>query len=189
MSDSSDHGQRVYVLVDGENIDRTLGQILEAKPRPEQRPRWDQVRAFAERAFGQRPSRALFFLNASRGLPGTFVQALRMAGYMPVAVSGSADQKVVDIAINRTLEALASRDGAVMLVSHDQDFVRNFSALSGGDRPLGVLAFQEYLGGDFLEIPGVKVFDLEDDAEAFECGPLPRIRVIPIDEFDPARFL
>ena len=56
-----------------------LGQILEAKPRPEQRPRWDRVRQFAEDRYG-RTARALFFLNANRGLPGTFIQALRLAG-------------------------------------------------------------------------------------------------------------
>ncbi len=182
------NGEPVYVLVDGENIDRTLGQILEAKPRPEQRPRWDKVRAFAEQAFGERPSRALFFLNAWRGLPGTFVQALRLAGYIPVPLSGDPDQKVVDIAINRTLEALQKRPGPVLLVSHDQDFSEHFAALAG-ERPVGVLAFREYLGGEYVEMDGVQVFDIEDDARAFEGGPLPRIRVIPIDDFDPERFL
>ncbi len=179
----------VYVLIDGENIDRTLGQILEAKPRPEQRPRWDKVRTFAEQAFGPRQARALFFLNAWRGLPGTFVQALRMAGYLPIPLSGDPDQKVVDIAINRTLEALRARRGPVLLVSHDQDFSQALAALHDGERPLGVLAFREYLGGEFVDMPGVRVFDLEDDVRAFEGGPLPRVRVIPIDEFDPERYL
>ena len=31
-----------YLLVDGENIDATLGQgILGRRPRPDERPRWD----------------------------------------------------------------------------------------------------------------------------------------------------
>src|SRR5437868_4066094 len=113
-------GDLVYVLVDGENIDRTLGQILEAKPKPEQRPRWDRIRGFAEKTFG-RPTRALFFLNAWRGLPGTFIQALRVAGYVPIPLSGAPDQKVVDIAMLKTLEALKARKGDVLLVSHDAD--------------------------------------------------------------------
>ena len=178
----------VYVLVDGENIDRTLGQILDAKPRPEQRPRWDRVRTFAEGAFGK-SARALFFLNASRGLPGTFIQALRMAGYVPIPLTGSSEQKVVDIAINRTLEALADQSGDVLLVSHDTDFREAFGNLAGGKRQLGVLAFQEYLSGDYLDLEGVKLYDLEDDAEAFAGGPLPRVRVIPIEDFDPTRFI
>jgi len=178
----------VYVLIDGENIDRTLGQILDAKPRPEQRPRWDRVRQFAEEAYGK-PARALFFLNASRGLPGTFIQALRMAGYTPIPLTGSSDLKVVDMAIIKTLEALKERSGDVLLISHDTDFREAFGALHDEERTLGILAFQEYLSGDYLDLPGIKLFDLEDDASAFSGGPLPRVRVISIEDFDPRRFL
>lgn len=178
----------VYVLIDGENIDRTLGQILDAKPRPEQRPRWDRVRQFAEEAY-KKEARALFFLNASRGLPGTFIQALRLAGYTPIPLTGSSEQKVVDIAIIRTLEALKERGGDVLLISHDTDFREAFGELNDGKRTLGILAFLEYLSGDYLDLEGVKFFDLEDDASAFAGGPLPRVRVISIEDFDPRRFL
>lgn len=180
-------GELVYLLVDGENIDRTLGQILEAKPKPEQRPRWDRVRQFAERTYGK-PCRALFFLNAWRGLPGTFIQALRMAGYLPIPLTGAPDQKVVDIAIIRTLEALSAKKGDVVLVSHDADFKDGLLNLSG-TRRLGVLGFREYFGGELTDVPGVEVFDLEDQANAFDAAPLPRVRVIPIDQFDPTRYL
>lgn len=183
--------KQVYVLVDGENIDRTLGQILDAKPRPDQRPRWDRVRQFAEQTYGK-SARALFFLNASRGLPGTFIQALRLAGYLPIPLSGEADQKVVDLAIVKTLEALGDRNGDVLLVSHDNDFRDSFAGLYDGNRRLGVLGFSEYMSGDYLEMKGegrLEMFDLEDDASAFEGGPLPRIRVIAIEDFDPLRYL
>jgi len=180
----------VYLLVDGENIDRTLGQILEAKPRPEQRPRWDKIRQFVEETWA-RPCRALFFLNAWRGLPGTFIQALRVADYVPIPLSGSSEQKVVDIALIRTLEAIQDRDGDVVLASHDNDFYPALAALAGDGRRrrLGVLAFKEYLSGDYEGIEGLEVYDLEDEADAFEAGPLPRIRVIPIERFDPTRYL
>lgn len=181
-------GPFTYLLVDGENIDRTLGQILDGKPKPEQRPRWERVRAFTERRWGK-PARALFFLNAWRGLPGTFIQALRVAGYIPIPLAGAPEQKVVDIAVIRTLEALKARQGDVVLVSHDNDFQPSFAALAGAGRRLGVLAFREYLAGGLAEVPGVEVLDLEDDATAFDAGPLPRVRVIPIDQFDPNRYL
>lgn len=179
----------VYVLVDGENIDRTLGQILDAKPRPEQRPRWEVIRKFAETTWGKR-AQALFFLNARRGLPGTFIQALRQAGFVPIPLTGDAEQKVVDIGINRTLEAIKKRPGAdVLLVSHDQDFSENIHALAEeGGRRLGVLGFQEYLGGEYF-CPKVELYDLEADARAFECGPLPRTRVLKATGFDVERFL
>ena len=35
---------------------------------------------------------------------------------------------------------------------------------------------------------GLQMFDLEDDVRCF-TGVLPRVRIIPIDEFDPVRFL
>jgi uncharacterized protein len=66
-----------YLLVDGENIDATLGgNVLGHRPDPDERPRRERVREFARQAWGQ-PVTALFFLNASSGrLPMAFVQAL-----------------------------------------------------------------------------------------------------------------
>ena len=60
-------GRRTYVLVDGENIDATLGgSLLGRRPTPEERPRWERVTQYAEAAWGQ-PVTGLFFLNASQG--------------------------------------------------------------------------------------------------------------------------
>ena len=63
------------LLVDGENIDATLGgSLLGRRPAPEERPRWDRVREHARTVWDQ-PVRALFFLNASGQIPMAFVQA------------------------------------------------------------------------------------------------------------------
>src|SRR3954452_10050098 len=95
-----------YLLVDGENIDATLGSsILGRRPRPEERPRWDRLLQFLRERFGAEPA-GLFFLAGDGELPMTFVQALISIGYRPVPLSGPADAKVVDIAIQRTLDAL-----------------------------------------------------------------------------------
>ena len=110
-----------YLLVDGENIDATLGtSILGRRPRPEERPRWDRLLEWAERAFDQDVS-GLFFLAATTELPTSFVQALLAIGFKPIPLSG--EGKVVDIAIQRTAEALVERAADVVLVSHDGDFV------------------------------------------------------------------
>ncbi|BDV31418.1 NYN domain-containing protein [Microbacterium terricola] len=184
--DGTDRG--TWVLVDGENIDATLGNsILGRRPQPDERPRWDRVLSFIADRWNQ-SARGLFFLNASTTLPMTFVQALLALGYEPVPLSGPADAKVVDIAIQRTLRALRDRGDDVLLVSHDGDFVDDLRALADGSRRLGVLAFAEFRNAGFSTIGGVESFDLEYDAKAFEA-PLPRIRVIPIDEFDPLQFL
>lgn len=179
-----------YLLVDGENIDATLGNsILGRRPTPEERPRWDRLLSFARDTWGQ-PAHGLFFLNASSGLPMSFVQALRALGYVPVPLSGTADQKVVDMAIQRTMEALAERDEDLMLVSHDGDFLEAIEPLLDGERRVGVVAFEEFRNSGFtaLQEQGLEFFDLEHDTKAFNA-PLPRLRIIPIEEFDPLQFL
>jgi uncharacterized protein len=77
----------VYLLVDGENIDRTLGQILARKPKPEQRPRWDRVKIFIEKEFCA-ACRPLFFLNATEGVSGSFIQALKTVEFIPIPLKG-----------------------------------------------------------------------------------------------------
>jgi putative heme uptake system protein len=176
------------LLVDGENIDATLGgSLLGRRPAPDERPRWDRVRAYAAAVWDQ-PVRALFFLNASGQIPMAFVQALTALDYRPVLLSGPPEVKVVDVAIARTLEALAQRDhGDVLLASHDGDFAPPVAALlERGDRRVGVLGFRELVSTALSDLAagGLEVHDLEDDVGAFTVA-LPRIRVIPIEQFDP----
>lgn len=182
--------RRTIVLVDGENIDATLGNsLLGRRPTPEERPRWERVTAYAEKLWDQ-PVTGLFFLNASHGsLPSAFVSALLALGYRPVPLSGRSDQKVVDIGIQRTLQALLGRgDADVLLVSHDGDFVEDMRPLVADEsRRVGLLALREYASSSFASL-GVTLHDLEDDVKAFNV-PLPRVRIIPVDEFDPEFFL
>lgn len=177
-----------WTLVDGENIDATLGgSILGRRPQPDERPRWDRLLTFLEERWHQ-DVRGLFFLNATTHLPMPFVQALLALGYTPVPLSGPAEAKVVDLAIQRTLQALRERDADVVLVSHDRDFVDDLAVLTGPGRRVGMLGFHEFRSGEFASVPGIEFFDLEYDVHAFDAV-LPRVRVIPIEEFDPAQFL
>lgn len=187
---NSSRQPRTYLLVDGENIDATLGTgILERRPEPDERPRWDRVLSFAEQQWCQ-PVKGLFFIAVHEGadLPWAFVQALRGMGYRPVPVTGRRDQKVVDIAIQRTLEALRDRSGDVMLATHDGDFLPQLEEILDGRR-VAVLAFHEFRNVGYSKLSeDIELFDLETDVHAFTY-PLPRLRVIPIDEFDPVAFL
>lgn len=179
-----------YLLVDGENIDATLGNsILGRRPHPEERPRWDRLLTFVQDAWGN-PAKGLFFLNASSGLPMSFVQALRALGYTPVPLSGPVEEKIVDVAIQRTLDALAEREDDVMLVSHDGDFLASIEPLLDGTRRVGLVAFEEFRNSGFTELVGrgMEFYDLEHDTRAFNST-LPRMRIIPIEDFDPAQFL
>ncbi|MDO4792370.1 MAG: NYN domain-containing protein [Buchananella hordeovulneris] len=207
-----------YLLVDGENIDATLGlSVLGRRPEPSERPRWDRVRTFVDQdcAQAQSPeasdveydeeqgaeeptpirsahSAALFFLNASNGsLPMNFVQALLAMDYRPIPLSGVGPEKVVDIGIQRTLNAIADLpEGDVILASHDGDFIPQLERLLAAGRKVSVICFREYLNSHLaaLQDCGLKVYDIEHDIHAFR-EPLPRVRIIPLAEFDPLQFI
>jgi uncharacterized protein len=185
----SDSPRTTYVLVDGENIDATLGtSILSRRPQPDERPRWERLLQFAQNQWGQ-PVKGLFFLAANGELPMGFVQALVAIGYRPVPLSGRVNEKVVDIAIQRTLAALQDRPADAMLVSHDGDFLPQLDELCDG-RKVGVVAFTEFRNNGFVGLAdkGLELFDLEYDVRAFNTR-LPRLRIIPIEEFDPVDFI
>ncbi|MCW2610808.1 MAG: hypothetical protein JWM15_2054 [Cryptosporangiaceae bacterium] len=188
---TSPTGPYTYLVVDGENIDATLGgNVLGRRPQPDERPRWERIREFAERTWGQ-PVKGLFFLNASSGqLPMSFVQALLAMGYRPIPLAGGPNEKVVDIGIQRTLEALKDRQGDVLLASHDGDFLGQMSDLLDGERRVGLLGFREFVNSGFQELvaKGMTIFDLEDDVRSFN-EVLPRTRIIAIEDFDPLRYL
>lgn len=178
-----------YVLVDGENIDATLGtSILGRRPKPEERPRWERLLQFVERQWGQ-PANGLFFLAANSELPMSFVQALIAIGYRPIPLSGGPNQKVVDIAIQRTLAEIANREADVVLVSNDGDFVEQIDDVLDGRR-VGLVGFTEFRNSAFTPLTsrGLEFFDMEYDVHAFNER-LPRVRIIPIDDFDPTMFL
>jgi uncharacterized protein len=190
MTDRTTTDRTTYVLVDGENIDATLGQsILGRRPQPHERPRWDRLLQFAEDHWDQQ-TKGLFFLAANGELPMPFVQALTSMGFRPVPLSGRTDEKVVDIAIQRTLDELARREADVMLASNDGDFIEQLSPLVGDGRRTALLAFHEFRSSGYIPLfdRGLEFHDLEYDVRAFN-DKLPRIRVIPIAEFDPNEFL
>jgi uncharacterized protein len=178
--------RRTFVLVDGENLDATLGgSVLARRPEPEERPRWERLLSYAEELWG-RPATGLFFLNASAHLPTSFVSALLAIGFRPVPLSGKATEKVVDLGIQRTLDALVTHDADVLLCSHDGDFLPHVQRLLG-ERKVGVVGFREFMNAGFAAA-GIEVHDLEYDVEAFNIT-LPRVRVIALDEFAPEEFL
>jgi len=189
---SSAAGRVTYLVIDGENLDATLGiSLLGHRPAPDERPRWERVLEFAQRVWDQ-PVKGLFFLNASSGtLPLSFVQALIAIGLRPVPLSGPTGMKVVDVGIQRMLEAIAQQDADVVLGSHDGDFLPQVTALLGAEgRRVAMLGFTEFLNAGYVPLKesGLEVFDLESDARAFNKV-LPRVRIIEIDAFDPAAYL
>ena len=189
--DAAPAGRVTYLVLDGENLDATLGSnVLGRRPAPDERPRWERVLAYCQSVWDQ-PVKALFFLNASSGtMPMSFVQALMAMGLRPVPLSGPPGMKVVDVGIQRMLEAIAGVDADVLLGSHDGDFRPQVESLLGGGRRVALLGFREYVNSGYGELSeaGLQVFDLEQDAQAFNRM-LPRVRILDIEHCDPAAFL
>lgn len=176
-----------YLLVDGENIDATLGtSILQRRPQSDERPRWKRLLHFMQDHWNQ-PVKGLFFLAIDGEIPIPFVQALTALGYQPIMLRG--EGKVVDLGIQKTMAALQAREDDVVLVSHDADFAPQLADLaSTPGRRTGIIGFEEFLSGILRAIPGVEFFDLEYKVEAFDSS-LPRLRVTDVAEFDPLEFL
>ena len=187
--DGTAEGRVTYLVIDGENLDATLGiSLLGHRPAPDERPRWERVLEFTQSRWSQ-PVKALFFLNASNGnLPMPFIQALTAMGLRPVPLSGPPGMKVVDVGIQRMLEAIVTRDADVVLGSHDGDFLPQVSSLLGSGRRVALLGFTEFLNARYTALDGLEVFDLEHDAKAFNKV-LPRVRIIDIESFDPGAYL
>ena len=112
--------------------------------------------------------------------------------YVPVLLHAGSEtgQKVVDLGILKTLKALETREGHVVLVEATTGSSRRGRPLLDGRRRVAILGFRETTSIEYvaLEAQGLETLDLETDAQAFTWR-LPRIRVIPIDQFDPAQFL
>ena len=137
------------------------------------------------------PVQGLFFLAANAELPLAFVQALLAMGWRPVPLSGGANQKIVDIAIQRTIEAIASPGrrrhaghprrrlpaaarGAAAPRAAGWAWSASRSSATGASRPWPTAAWSSSTWS-----PTSLAFNVT----------LPRIRIIPIDEFDPLDFL
>src|SRR3954454_21688733 len=120
-----------FLLVDGENIDATLGVgVLGGRPAPEKRPRWERVRDYA-RAVWDQPVRGLFFLNATANVPMALVQALTALAYRSALRSAPSDCNVAHAAVQRTDEALAEREpDDMLLASHDGEFAAHVAVLA-----------------------------------------------------------
>jgi len=180
-----------YVLIDGENIDWALSELINKKPGPAERPRWSEI-VDHFREGGNKQVVALFFFNCpGDAVPIQFVTFLRSSGIRPVLLRGQG--KVVDLGIQRTLQALTKRDGDVALLSHDGDFIDEVAALVRSDRTVSLVCFPERANAQFMALreEGLRLLDLERDIKnSFDVTiPRPIFTVIDVEDFNPEDFL
>ena len=183
--------RKLYMLIDGENIDGTLSQILKHKPLSDERPRWDTVLEFSRAAF-ERPEdeRAIFFIAMDPGLVprsvASFMYLLTEIGIETVKLLREEGREVVDEAILKVLHGLIERKADVLLLSHDGGYGPALQDIRRADpeRRIAVLGFPEYLSNKFDEVDDLEVYDLEKDANAFTYE-LPRDLPSSIDDWNP----
>ena len=182
-----------YLLVDGENTDLTLATILQNRPTPRTRPRWEKVRNFAEELWGAQKVEARFFIHVRQGdePPHKFIHVLNILGYKVQLLRDNGTQGVVKEGIKRALLTLVDKPGNVLLLSHHSIYGDALRQLLGDpDRSVALIGFREFVSESFQEIPGLGFFDLEHDAQVFHPGVvLPRNNVASLNSFDPGSFM
>lgn len=179
-----------YLLVDGENVDSTLGTILNRKPEPEERPRWDRVSGFVKDLWEDEELKSLFFFNIKKNgpVPYKFIHALEVFGYETVLLEGR-NSAVVDEGIKKTLNVIGEKEGNIALVTHDHGYCDLLKdAMVNHDRKLAIIGFTEFISADYSKELPVSVHDLERDVNAF-IATLSRNKVVQLDSFDPQSLL
>jgi len=161
--------QTTYLVVDGENIDATLGlSVLDRRPNPEERPRWDRVLECAHGRWGQK-AKGLFFLNGSSGfLPMGFVQALTAMDYSVIPLSGPVDMKVVDVGLQRTMDAIAQLGDDINLRVKQGDVINQINLSPDGVQ----------IDGKFLHVTGDTKFERGVIAKNIEAGSIQGDRIV-----------
>ncbi len=187
------------VLIDHENIDWTLGTMIEPLRLDEQtRPRWEAIKRFATSRANGAPVLIKSFLQDNDRLTG-FAQFLRNElDIVPIILAPEDDPRperqgkrrpVVDEAIYKDLAALIDRRCDVLIVSNDAGYLEHMAALRvqgvDADRRFAMIGFREWIAGPYHQADWIETFDLEDDLGAFTYALPGRLRSTGIDDYDP----
>ncbi len=174
---------RTHLFVDGPNLDATLGKgVLDRKPSPQERPRWDRAAQVARSRYGMQ--RAEFVLNGDRFSEGlgsaAFYRFLKSNKLNPMTPKREdwcteADEDPVDEFIKRRLSDCArliasdQLDG-VLIVTHDQGYSTHLGELLEMGGSVGIVCFVEWLAPALVELRnrGALILDLERDFGAFD---------------------
>ena len=183
--------RRTFVLVDGENIDATLGNsLLRRRPQPEERPRWERVTEFADAALG--PARHRAVLPQRHAAGSCRRRSSRRCWRMDYRADPAGRRRRREGRRHRHPahpgRAARPRRRGRAAVQPRRRLRRRTS--SGSQATAARSADRRCASSPAAQFTalGVPVFDLEDDVGAFNAT-LPRVRIIPLDEFDPEAFL
>ena len=173
-----------HFFIDGPNIDATLGtEILERKPQPAERPRWDRVRDVAHAHY--QVGRLCFVLNGDTFdyQRSPFYRALKHMGYN-VATPSSEDwckaegDDPVDEFIKGQLQRLVplvkkGEVAGVLIATHDHGYAAALGEILAGGGYVYVVGFKELMAPAIVDLrdKGAVLLDLQHDFCAFDAGP------------------
>ena len=120
----------------------------------------------------------------------SFVQALLSMGYRPVPLAGAPTRRSSTSRSSAPWPRIADRDDDVLLVSNDGDFVEGFEACSTAAAGSASSGSREFRNHEFTRSSGA-AWSRSTWSTTSRRSPRgsPRVRIIPIDEFDPLDFL
>lgn len=186
-----------YFLIDGENIDGQIKAMTGEKPGPSNRPNWTRVLKWVISIWTDDEMRnPFFYINCTHtNAPEGFIDYLSRAGYRAVLLrSRNPTVKVVDDGIKKTLRAIHSLGGNVVLASHDGDFLQELTDLARDpQRRIALVGFPGQFNLGLMRLaetsPNVRIFDLEADVGGFETPLVRRNVVVDVEDFDPVALL
>jgi uncharacterized protein len=175
------------ILVDGPNIDGVLGTVLGRRPRPQERPRWDRVKAYLDLLFRPAVPNRLFVVDRARIGDGAFgfIRALRSIGWrvLPATLVGRypgnddpVDESILDHLHDMSESPRLAAQSRIALLSHDHIFAEPLADIGGLGARVVVVGFREEFHPSYLELERqgkCELHDLEFDAGAFNVR-LPR---------------
>lgn len=170
----------VLLLWDAPNVDMTLGTIVQGRPRPEERPRFDAVATWLlDLAGPDRDAEGAVFTNVVAEHVANirpWVEAVRNNGFAVFAKPKlSADSDIDDdmLAHLARREAEGRLSTAVVVSGDGRAFREPLVALAARGVDVVVAGFREY-ASFALQEPTLRFVDLEDIRGVF-LRPLPRV--------------
>jgi len=169
------------LIIDGPNIDAVLGlSVLQRKPLPSERPRWDRVLDVARLWYSVFD--AEFILNGDKfdDQRSPFYRFLKQTGYNVVTPKAaewcdSDRQDPVDEYAKHRIESLiepirTDKSRGVLLVSHDGGYAAVLDGILALDGFVGIVAFREWLAPELVALKhrGAMLLDLQRDFGAFD---------------------
>ena len=178
-----------YVIVDAENVDRTLGGIYGRRPRSAERPRWERLPDFIRKHFA--PDVKAYMVLAARNTPqfAGFVGILPDLDFEPVVVNPQPGVPVVDRAIQAMLRCIPPH-ADLILITHDADFIEALEPLVAADRRVAIIGFAGQVSHVYREHGEIEIYDIVLDVAAFDVPPPRETKAaVDLDDFDPGEFM